>query len=146
MNISAIKIGDKAYWRLILVIGFLSFFLILYRSIILSITYDEVWTYHLSSQSIYQICYAPENFSSANNHVLNSIDQAICTFVWSQRMGLEIAECVVFWVLLCRTCLVDANVDETKFHSIGGYNSPLFAQLCVGFLFFVEGLWLGFRV
>ena len=73
MNISAIKIGDKAYWRLILVIGFLSFFLILYRSIILSITYDEVWTYHLSSQSIYQICYAPENFSSANNHVLNSI-------------------------------------------------------------------------
>lgn len=53
--------------------SFLFFLFVLYRALILDITFDEVYTIDLATQSIRDLFLHPRNFQSANNHILNSI-------------------------------------------------------------------------
>jgi hypothetical protein len=67
------KTTNQLYTILTSVIGLSLLILVAYRACDLSITFDEVWTYDLANQSILDIMTAERNFTSANNHILNSI-------------------------------------------------------------------------
>lgn len=54
-------------------LGIALFMFVLYRAIVLSITYDEVWLFYLASLPCSEIMYDPNCFQSANNHVLNTL-------------------------------------------------------------------------
>ena len=68
-----IRISNLKFNILTFLLFGILFTIIVFRAFNLSITYDEVWTFDLASQSVLDIATAERNFTSANNHILNSI-------------------------------------------------------------------------
>ena len=53
--------------------GLLVWALIIWRAKHVSVTYDEVWVETIAKDSIWDIMFHPRNFTSANNHILNTL-------------------------------------------------------------------------
>lgn len=81
-----IHISSKVYNFIVITIGIALFSLIIYRSVYLGITYDEVWTFDIASQSVKDIMTAKLNFNSANNHILNSILIKPCLYFFGHHI------------------------------------------------------------
>jgi hypothetical protein len=80
------NLSNNMYKLLVICISISLFAYVAYRAYYLSITFDEVWTFDLASQSIKDICSAKRNFSSANNHILNSILIKPCLYLFGHHV------------------------------------------------------------
>lgn len=96
----------KSNFNFFLILGILLLVFISYRAIHLSITYDETWLVDLSSQSVWDIMFHPNNFHSANNHVLNTLLVKLSLLIfpiseWSIRMP-NVLSFVLFYIASIR--------------------------------------------
>ncbi len=86
----------------LILFGMLTLLWVVYRGVHLSITYDEVYTYELSLQSVKEIFSAKHNFQSANNHILNTVLIKPCVQlfghqVWVLRLPNMLSFILFYW-------------------------------------------------
>lgn len=106
---------------LIITVGICMFCYVLYRAIILSITYDEVWLHYLASQSAKDIMFNPSNFNSANNHILNSLLVKVCMNIDDKTIWLiRIPNVLSFILYYVSTVLIFKQLSNNKLIQLSG--------------------------
>ena len=131
-------------------LGIALFMFVLYRAIILSITYDEVWLFYLASLPCSEIMFDPNCFQSANNHVLNTLLVKLVLLIDDKTIWLIRLPNVLAFILyyigvialfkqistnkilqLCGVLLASCSPFVIDFFSLSrGYGLALSFQLC----------------
>lgn len=91
---------------LMIVITLLMSAYVFYRAMVVSITFDEVWTFDLASAPTLEIMYAPQNFQSANNHILNSLLIKPCLALFGHHLWVLRLPNVLSYFLFCLSAIL----------------------------------------
>lgn len=100
---------------IMLFMSVLMFIYVLYRAVTVSITFDEVWTFDLAMNPMQDVMFSPKNFTSANNHILNSLLIKPCLAVFGHQLWVLRLPNVLSYVIYCISALlIVQQVTEKK--------------------------------
>lgn len=98
-----------------LVMSMLMFIYVLYRAVTASVTFDEVWTFDLAIKPMHDVMFSPDNFTSANNHILNSLLIKPCLAVFGHQLWvLRLPNVVSYFIFCISALLIMQQVTEKK--------------------------------